>query len=298
MNSELSRLRKAVSRSFDLSMALLPGPMRDPVSVGYLLARASDTLADTSGVSIAERKEALVTFGEVLEKGNFPEAEVARFSKQLDHAGERCLLQSLPECLRAYRQLSSDCRGHVREVLEVILSGQSQDLDRGISGTWVAESDAELEDYCWRVAGCVGRFWTRVGFSTLGAGYSDESPETLEALGTRYGKGLQLINILRDLPKDRSLGRCYLPVENPLDPREVAMVARKWRDQAAEWLQDGDRYATALKSRRLRAASGLPARIGWETLKRLDQADAEALERGVKVERSVVWRCLWESLLW
>ena len=37
-----------VSRSFYLSISILPKPLRDPVALGYLLARASDTIADTA----------------------------------------------------------------------------------------------------------------------------------------------------------------------------------------------------------------------------------------------------------
>src|SRR2546430_5311660 len=42
----------SVSRSFYLSIRLLPKKLRDPVSLGYLLARASDTIADTIDVPI------------------------------------------------------------------------------------------------------------------------------------------------------------------------------------------------------------------------------------------------------
>src|ERR1700737_3871364 len=49
----------AVSRSFYLSIRLLPRKLRDPVSLGYLLARASDTIADTTEVPIDLRTENL-----------------------------------------------------------------------------------------------------------------------------------------------------------------------------------------------------------------------------------------------
>src|ERR1043166_7280685 len=59
----VSKLRRTilsrVSRSFYLSIRLLPKNLRDPVSLGYLLARASDTIADTAEVPIALRTEKL-----------------------------------------------------------------------------------------------------------------------------------------------------------------------------------------------------------------------------------------------
>jgi farnesyl-diphosphate farnesyltransferase len=48
-----------VSRSFFLSIRLLPSPLRDPISLAYLLARATDTLADTGEIPVAQRMEAL-----------------------------------------------------------------------------------------------------------------------------------------------------------------------------------------------------------------------------------------------
>ena len=33
------------------------------------------------------------------------------------------------------------------------------------------------------------------------------------AMGIRFGKGLQLTNILRDMPADLRRGRCYIPQE-------------------------------------------------------------------------------------
>nr|MBR9810877.1 squalene/phytoene synthase family protein [bacterium] len=47
MNGDLSRkVLKDVSRSFYLSLRFLPKGFRAPTSIGYLLARASDTIAD------------------------------------------------------------------------------------------------------------------------------------------------------------------------------------------------------------------------------------------------------------
>ena len=38
-------------------------------------------------------------------------------------------------------------------------------------------------------------------------------PEKMSALGVRFGKALQMTNVLRDVPKDLRIGRCYLPLE-------------------------------------------------------------------------------------
>ena len=94
----------------------------------------------------------------------------------------------------------------VREVLATIASGQTLDLERFAGASRenpvVLDDDAALEDYAWRVAGCVGAFWTKLGFLTLGDRFSKSPEPELLAQGIAYGKGLQLVNILRDLAAD------------------------------------------------------------------------------------------------
>ena len=46
---------KSVSRSFYLTIKFLPRPLREPVSLAYLLARATDTIADTAAIPATTR---------------------------------------------------------------------------------------------------------------------------------------------------------------------------------------------------------------------------------------------------
>src|SRR6201996_7297104 len=57
----LGPLLKSVSRSFYLTLRVLPKGMRDPVGLAYLLARAADTIADTSLISPGKRMELLLS---------------------------------------------------------------------------------------------------------------------------------------------------------------------------------------------------------------------------------------------
>ncbi len=50
------QILRGVSRSFDLSIRLLPSALQSPVAIGYLLARATDTVADTTALPLGERK--------------------------------------------------------------------------------------------------------------------------------------------------------------------------------------------------------------------------------------------------
>ena len=57
----LDHLLRQVSRSFYLSLRVLPSAVREPIGLAYLLARAADTVADTRLVPRAERLSHLET---------------------------------------------------------------------------------------------------------------------------------------------------------------------------------------------------------------------------------------------
>src|SRR5580658_918901 len=71
---------------------------------------------------------------------------------------------------------------------------------------------ADLELYCDRVAGAVGRLSIKV------FGMEDEPGADL---AHHLGRALQLTNILRDLDEDAGIGRLYLPRE-ALDEAGIA----------------------------------------------------------------------------
>lgn len=293
---------RSVSRSFYVSLRLLPKPMRPATGTGYLLARASDTLADTAGVPVDDRLELLDGFAEELQgKGSgWRRDGLKAFIRCQSHEGEKVLLERLDDCFAQLAALGEFQSDEVRKTVGTIISGQRLDLVRFDEASKAKpralKSEEELEDYCYRVAGCVGRFWTRIGFLTLGDRFSESAPDDLDALGVRYGMGLQLLNILRDLPEDLEQGRCYLPVADPLDPAALLESRRVWLGHAGVWLESGRRYASRLKMRRLRAASVLPALIGGDTLELLE-LHAMTVPK-VKVTRGAVRRALWHAWWW
>ena len=81
-----------------------------------------------------------------------------------------------------------------------VIDGMQMDAQRAI----IAPNLAELDLYCDRVAGAVGRLSVRA--------FGDASPSADEVAGA-LGHALQLTNILRDLDEDASRNRLYLPRE-------------------------------------------------------------------------------------
>jgi len=291
----LTGVLKAVSRSFYLSLRLLPEPMRAGAWVGYLLARASDTIADTNEVSVANRLVALEHYAAAAAAagGNW-QADAEMVAKCLP--GERVLLDRVAEVFALMNGLPAEEKKLVGNVLGTIVSGQILDLQRcGAGKVMQLTDDAALWDYCDRVAGCVGDFWTRLGYETMGEKFSREPIELMCVAGTSLGRGLQLVNILRDLPEDVERGRFYLPSSYGLPKEELRELMSRWMDEARVCLEDGLCYAREVRDPRARAASVLPAMLGLDTIDLLVQADWNGLTQRVKVGRWHVLRTFAEA---
>ncbi len=293
-------LLKGVSRSFYLSLRLLPTAMRPAASIAYLLARTSDTLADSQAAALATRKWALAEFEKALLAGE----KAPAWPDALRHAPtdlrERLLLANTARILATLHQLPALQAQLVRDVCKVIISGQALDLERFSAASSAAPialpDDAALDDYTWRVAGCVGEFWTKLGFLTMGKCYSSESEARLLEQGRLYGKGLQLVNILRDLGPDIAAGRCYLPVI-PSSSDEFLNSYHQWFQRAQEWTSQGKLYAAALHTRRLRTATVLPALLAEKTLLKLGDPQFPLPRTGVKISRTQVYRSLIRAVI-
>jgi farnesyl-diphosphate farnesyltransferase len=299
---ELERdVLKGVSRSFYLSLRFLPGPMRKPASIAYLLARASDTIADSAAIPAAER----ITFLDEYARQVAGQSDAAPWPVRLidgtPDAREKRLLECHVQSLAAFRTLDAKVISLIRDVVAIIISGQKLDLERfgdPVSGGISAlPDDAALDDYAWRVAGCVGEFWTKLGFATLGEGFSKAPESEMLAIGIEYGSGLQLVNILRDLPADLRAGRCYLPVKDSTNEALLLAEFSKWREVALKRVGRGMEYSAMLKSKRLRVASALPAMIAGETLNLLENMNLRDLGQGVRIPRKRVYSLILKAFL-
>ena len=212
LNSEelLGKVLKDVSRAFYLSMRILPASCRPAISVGYLLARAADTLADNPSRTPEERLNDLQAWKAVVKgeadgeaRGRFwqrlrlyvlqaaakvggqsaegvwdgeslPEscgpADLREALAALEKAGkggknpgitdgEARLLLRLSEAYELFVNLDDFALREVREVVITLISGMEWDLSY-FPGAFTEPE--QLEKYAYLVAGCVGRFWTRI----------------------------------------------------------------------------------------------------------------------------------------
>ena len=293
----------SVSRSFYLSIRLLPQQLREPIALAYLLARTTDTVADTTRIPGTVRTESLKMLSDGIQGKRSREVivnQMASFVPLQENAAERTLLRSLADCLEWLEQTGEADRDDIRAVLEKITQGQMLDLHRFDSPAQVRalQTAADLDEYTYLVAGCVGEFWTRLCFRHL-RDFASLPQDEMLALGRRYGMGLQLINVLRDAGPDLRAGRCYFPDDELgaidlsaaqilSEPDRFQPIYQSWMEKAQDGLARGMQYSRAILNRRVRAATVLPALIGARTLALLRKAGASALHQTIKVPRREV----------
>lgn len=261
----LNELLQKTSRSFALTIPLLPEPTRQAVAVAYLLFRIADTFEDATHWAREKRIEALSEFIELMLDSDTPTVERAAVrwlrDPPLAHSGYLELLRSAPRVLEWHRELASSSRDAISEHLIRTARGMS---------TWTARTDpsgslclrtlGELREYCYTVAGIVGELLTELYLD--GESGLDPVATGLRERSTSFGEGLQLVNILKDAQSDAAEGRIYLPRELPLG--DVYALARQDLATALEYCELL-RHAGAHVG--VVAFNALNARLALETLR-------------------------------
>jgi farnesyl-diphosphate farnesyltransferase len=289
----LGPILRDVSRAFYLTLRVLPAAVRQQIGLAYLLARTTDTIADTDLVPAEKRLQTLRQFRARIRDDAAPPVDFSDLASEQKNPAEATLLLRSADALDMLDQLTPAERF-------------------GGNGSTLAalQTADDLDDYTYRVAGCVGEFWTRLTRThCFPKAQLDDTSFVADAI--RFGKGLQLVNILRDLPRDLANGRCYLPAVDlamaglqPEDLRDPANwpklqpVFEPWLTKARSHLTAGGRYTLAIPHAhyRLRLACAWPILIGAATLNKLAAANPLLPEPRLKISRTTVRGILWRTI--
>ncbi len=315
INAEIDALLQDTSRSFFVTLKMLPKAIRRQVGLLYLLARVADTIADTKTGSANHLIGSLSQYDAVAQGDSKNLPDFSEIASLQEHEGEARLMENVGKAVSALELFDDHDKKLMRECLAVIISGQTLDLNRfgpaNESGSISPlQTDLELDDYAYRVAGSVGDFWTHMTYNhLLNRKYKfcfskytkDEIRERLFSLGIRFGKALQMINILRDIPEDLRFGRCYIPAESiqeiglkpsdlidPSNMEKFRPLYNRYLDITDAHLDAAVEYISMLpySEFRLRAACMLPVLIGQRTVAMLREKNVLDPENRVKISRA------------
>jgi farnesyl-diphosphate farnesyltransferase len=266
--ASLEDLLEKTSRTFALSIPVLPEPTRREVMIAYLLFRIADTFEDASHWTPEDRISALADFNALLRDYDRGRCEtlargwVDRGVAQ--HAGYRELMAETPFVLDAFFALSPGAVPPIRQHVARSADGMASIVARTRGGALTLHSIPELKDYCYLVAGIVGEMLSelfvldRESLAPIAA-YLRERAAT-------FGEALQLVNILKDSAGDAEEGRRYLPAEVPVS--EVFALARRDLGVAGDYIHA---LQKAGAPRGIVEFTALPVRLAWAALERVEK---------------------------
>ena len=199
-----------VSRTFALTIPQLPPALRDVVGNGYLLCRIVDTIEDDPGLSPAQKREFCTLFASVVKRT----ADASQFAQRLEAVlaptipmAERLLIRETARVIAIGDTFTATQRQALEICVAIMAEGMAEFQERkDVAGL---PKLADMDRYCYYVAGVVGEMLTRL--------FCEYSPamgrhrERLMALAVSFGQTLQMTNILKDIWEDRERGACWLP---------------------------------------------------------------------------------------
>ena len=243
---------EAITRSsksnLALSFAALPPAERRAMSVFYAFCRVVDDVADSTELPIEEKTRQLGEWRK--------EVRRAYLDKPLTPLG-----QELAQIIRTYLIAPTP--------LEEILNGV--EMDQAITRY---PDFALLERYCYRVASAVGL----VSIDIFGC-RDARSRDYAVALGMAF----QLTNILRDVKKDASFGRIYLPQDEmqAFGVTEAEIMEGRWSERMRQLFRFQHHRARHYfaKAHRLMVPSDRPKLIAAEIMRGVYEGLLNEIER-------------------
>ncbi len=206
-----SSILPGVSRTFALTIPVLPERLAEVVTNAYLLCRVADTIEDDVGLDNTQKSEFHRRFVAVVEGTEpaqpFADALLPLLSERV-LPDERDLVANTATVIRITHGFMPAEREALTRCVRIMCTGMPA-FQRNSSLSGLADLD-ELAAYCYYVAGVVGEMLTDLFCQHIEElrPYRDE----MMRLAVSFGQGLQMTNILKDIWDDRPANACWLPL--------------------------------------------------------------------------------------
>ncbi|MBR3631625.1 MAG: squalene/phytoene synthase family protein [Elusimicrobiaceae bacterium] len=299
--TDLNDLLKHTSRSLYLSARLLPRSVRDAFCVAYLLCRYADSIADTSLIEPAKRLTWIQQFPTLILQPQPQKVQtlIDDISSSASTMYEEKLLRHFIDCVAEFKKLDNWKKELILTVVQAVCAGMKIDLQtfpaENSGGVAAFQTQQELEHYCHLMGGAPGIFWSELLAHTVKL--KSDTASFLK-LGEQIGDALQIVNILRDLPRDLRIGRCYFPQADlqtaSLSAQDLFAassssrfepIKQKWIAWGREKLSAAHEYLASIPKTqpRHRAAVAWPVLWAADTLNKLEQ-EKNLLDTTVRVK--------------
>lgn len=297
----------SVSRTFELSINLLEEPMSTSLCVGYLICRVADTIEDEPTLTPEEKLQLLSEYNSVLDPSD--SATVDEFVRSVDATADApanddwFLVADSQHVLQTYKELPSGARDAITPPAVELVDGMRTFVKRYEDDEGIRiQTEAELEEYCYYVAGVIGRLITDL---QLWNSHLIGSHERMRELSESCGQLLQTVNIAKDVYIDYTdENNIYLPqtwleevgvsqaeIVADANKEPVVTVIERLTERARRYLDDGQAWLEGLPAQEeaILTSCAVPFLLAVATLRELSERPEDALsEEGVKISRKEV----------
>lgn len=197
LNRTALEVLKSTSRTFYIPIVRLPGRLRSAVGAAYLCFRAIDEIEDHPTLPADEKIRLL----------NGVAALFGHPGEDMKSAAEILFAPFRKDVPEVTRNICVYARMAPPAVRPMIMKGTSVMAERmagWVARNWSIHTEADLDEYTYDVAGCVGLLLT-----DLWAWYDGTTASRESAVG--FGRSLQAVNIIRNREEDRRRGVDFFP---------------------------------------------------------------------------------------
>lgn len=271
----------SVSRTFALTIPLLPPAIEMVVGNTYLLCRIVDTIEDAAELSPLEKQGLSKLFLEAV-LGTIPVASFVdpclNALKGYSNVDELDLIAHTPTVLRILHTFPNRDQAAVSRCISIMSDGMSHFHGRQTQDG--LKDLAEFEEYCYVVAGVVGELLTSI-FSHYSPGFAKQITGH-EQLAIAFGQALQMTNILKDSPEDSARGVSWKPAQ--ISQTELLKIAY-------EKLQDSLSYILLIPEHEMgmRRFCFLAFGLAVMTLEKIATRKEFSKQSEMKLSRNTVW---------
>ena len=313
-----------VSRTFALNIQVLRGKLHRSILLAYLYLRIADTVEDDPDMKASEKDRMLALFADVFKTGELEASKIRGFVEALPKSWHGSEDPNKDLCVKSevvvplLKELPESYRKPVCDVVIEMCGGMAKFALRqeaALSAGWFTlESVDELDEYCYYVAGIVGKLLTKL-FSADTCLISKEREAELSKLDVSFGLALQVTNIVKDCIEDSGRRVCFIPEEicrrhgfahssdlfkEGADPEKCGAVLAELVEKAWHHLDDAIAYTKLIPNIKMRTRLFClwPLFMAAENLHLIgDGVSVFKSDKKVKITRDTVKRIVKETSL-